>query len=200
LPANVEVATFQEHIPMLEDWAMLERLVTVATFDDGIRAALARNHLEAEGIDAVLNDELTVSTDWALSTAVGGIKLQVRPLQLERAEYLLAQLVAQRSDDEEVQFTTSAESAWELAEEREAELAERNPSNQIADRAFRAAVGGFLFFPLHFYVWWLLASLLESSEPVSRDRRWKVWAAAVFNLPLMVLITVGLAVVASIFR
>lgn len=175
---------------------MLERLVTVATFDDSVRAALAKNHLEAEGIAAVLNDELTVATDWSLSAAVGGIKLQVKPLHLERAEYLLAQLTESRDDD--VAFTTTEESARELAEERAAELEDLNPSNQLADRAFRAAVGGFLFFPLHFYVWWLLLSLLDAPEPVSRGRRWKVWMAVILNLPLLCAAGLALAIVAAL--
>src|SRR5436309_2737774 len=98
---------------------MLERLVTVATFDDTIRAALAKNHLEAAGIVSMLSDELTVGMDWALSTAVGGIKLQVAPIQVERAEYLLAALAAARLDDTpDVHFVTTAEGAHELAEDR----------------------------------------------------------------------------------
>jgi hypothetical protein len=164
---------------------MLDRLVTVATFDDSIRAALARNHLEAEGISVVLNDELTVATDWSLSTAVGGIKLQVPALQVEHAEYLLAVLAEARADVSDVHFTTTAETAHELAEEREAQREEENPSNQLADRAFRAAVGGFLFFPLHFYVWLLLLSLLGETERVSPNRRWKVWGAVFLNLPVI---------------
>ncbi len=161
---------------------MLERLVTVATFDDTVRAALAKNHLEAAGIAAVLNDELLVGTAWSLSTAVGGIKLQVTPLNVERAEYLLTQLADARDDD--VHFVPNAEVAQELAEEREAQREEQNPSNQLADRAFRAAIGGFLFFPLHFYVWWLLLGLCAARDSVSPARRKKVWAAALLNLPL----------------
>jgi hypothetical protein len=178
----------------LRDDPMLQRLVTVATFDDTVRAALAKNHLEAAGIVAVLNDELTVATGWALSTAVGGIKLQVAPLHVERAEYLLAELAEARDEEgAEVEFATSAETAQELAEERAAQREEQNPSNQLADRAWRAAVIGFLFWPLHFYVWWLLLALAASPEQLSRSRRWKVWAAAVLNLPLLVAVTLVLA-------
>jgi hypothetical protein len=155
---------------------MRKRLITVATFDDGIRAALAKNHLEASGIAAVLNDELTVTTGWALSGAVGGIKLQVTPLYLERAEHVLAQLSAHLNDDLDLSSTD---------EERAAAAEEDSPSNQLAERAFRTAVVGLLLWPLSLYVWWLLLSIMAESSQVSPGRRWKVWTAGLLTVPLM---------------
>jgi len=163
---------------------MLRRLITVATFDDGVRAALAKNHLEAAGISAVLCDELTVTTGWALSGAIGGIKLQVAPLQAERAEHLLAELAAAREGDD-VEFVTTGEAAQELAEERALEREEQSPGNQLADRALRAAALGLLLWPLQIYVWWLLLSLLTVPDPVSPGRRWKVWTAGLLSVPLV---------------
>jgi hypothetical protein len=180
---------------------MLDRLITVATFDDTIRAALAKNHLEAAGIAAVLSDELTVGTDWALSTAVGGIKLQVAPLYVERAEYLLSDLASLRAEPgDEVEFTTSAEDARALAEERAEQREEENLSNQLAERVWRAAVAGLIFWPLHLYVWWLMLELAASPERVSPGRRWKVAMAAVLNLPLLAVVALLLTVIAASTR
>jgi hypothetical protein len=176
---------------------MQEQLVTVATFDDSIRAALAKNRLDAEGIAAILYDELTVATDWGLSMAVGGIKLQVAPLDVERAEDVLSEIVAPA--EEEVSVPASPEAERERAEERQAERDEQNPSNQLADRAWRANIGGFLFFPLHLYAWLLLLSLLASPDRVSADRRWKVWGAAILNLPTFAAVIFASAFAASFF-
>ncbi len=54
------------------------RLVTVATFNNLLKAHLARSKLLSEGIDCFLADENVVRMDWFLSFCVGLIKLQVR--------------------------------------------------------------------------------------------------------------------------
>lgn len=70
--------------------------ITVATFDDMPSAHIALGRLAAEEIEATLADEHLVQTDWLYSLAVGGIKLQVRPQDAERARLVLA---ADYSDD-----------------------------------------------------------------------------------------------------
>lgn len=51
--------------------------ITVATFSLSTQAHLARLKLESEDIDCVIVDEHLITTNWLLSPAVGGIKLQV---------------------------------------------------------------------------------------------------------------------------
>jgi hypothetical protein len=46
---------------------------------------MAADSLRAAGIDAALADAETVSMDWLLSNAIGGIKVQVREEDAERA-------------------------------------------------------------------------------------------------------------------
>lgn len=77
--------------PMLAVPRPNEELVTIAAFDLLGRAHLARMVLEEEGIPVMLADENTVSTDWLLSNAVGGIKVQVYASDVERAKRLLAE-------------------------------------------------------------------------------------------------------------
>lgn len=63
----------------------LERLVTVETFSSPWQAQLARACLEAEGIHAVVADEHFFRLYGALSNTMGGVRLQVRPEDADRA-------------------------------------------------------------------------------------------------------------------
>jgi hypothetical protein len=63
---------------------------TVATFWQPPQAHVARLRLEQGDIPCVLFDENLIATDWFLANAVGGIKLQVRVVDAERARELLA--------------------------------------------------------------------------------------------------------------
>src|SRR5437868_2168085 len=124
---------------------MTERLVTVASFASPVEASLARNRLEEAGLWAVLTDELTVSMDWGLDNAVGGIKLQVAEPDAEAARSVLEAPVEDAADE--------PPAGPEDADEPEPVLTRRE---QDADRAFRGVLLGILFFPLQIYVFWLL--------------------------------------------
>jgi Putative prokaryotic signal transducing protein len=67
----------------------LERLVTLETFTTPWEAQIARARLEAEGIHSVIADENFVRLYWALSSALGGVKLQVRKEDAAQAAELL---------------------------------------------------------------------------------------------------------------
>lgn len=57
-------------------------LTTVATFREPWEAHMFRGRLEAEGIPAMIIYEHHIGACWPLSTALGGVKVQV-PRQLE---------------------------------------------------------------------------------------------------------------------
>ena len=57
----------------------LEKLVTIETFSSSWEAQLARACLEAEGIHSVIADEHFHRLYSALSSTLGGVRLQVRP-------------------------------------------------------------------------------------------------------------------------
>ncbi len=168
---------------------MSGELVTVATFNDPIEAAMARNYLEADGVRAFLLDEQTIATNWGLANAVGGIKLQVYSGTLEQAEFLLSQLGGDR-DEPPVASTAIAtpETAAELREEDEHEA----PKDQAVDRLFRVAVFGLVFWPLQLFARFLLLSLLGMDGPMSPGRRWKVWVSVLLNFPLIAVIVIPL--------
>lgn len=70
---------------MSEDWA------TVASFNQHHEAALAKSVLESVGIFCWLRDEHVVSLYGIAVLASGGIKLQVRPEDMEAAREALRQ-------------------------------------------------------------------------------------------------------------
>lgn len=84
----------------------LESLETVATFTFPWEAQLAKAALESEGIEATIADENLIRLYWAISNAIGGVKVQVRADDLERARELLAnreplsELYLVKDDDE----------------------------------------------------------------------------------------------------
>ena len=62
----------------------------IRSYDNYISANIVLQKLEAEGIQAYLQDENTVTIDPILSNAIGGIKLMVYESQVERVAELLA--------------------------------------------------------------------------------------------------------------
>lgn len=67
-------------------------LVTVATFNYPLEAHLHRAKLESERIDSIVVDEHMVHANWLYNIAVGGVKLQVRESDAERALAILGEI------------------------------------------------------------------------------------------------------------
>jgi ribosomal protein S27AE len=66
-----------------------DRFITVATFRYPVEAHLAKSKLESEGIEVYVADENIVAINWLYSNAVGGVKVQVREDEADRARALL---------------------------------------------------------------------------------------------------------------
>ena len=66
-------------------------LVTVATYTNPLEAHIVRGRLQAEGIEAYVAHEHHIWANWFLSTALGGVKLQVAPADAQRAREILRQ-------------------------------------------------------------------------------------------------------------
>ena len=169
---------------------MSDRLVTIATFQQPVEAAMAQNFLDGEGIASTLLDETTIATGWMLAGAIGGIKLQVSAKHVERAEFLLARIHENKDDDDLPPLDETAIATREIAEDLEAEREDRAPINQLTDKLFRSTVFGLIFWPLQFYAIYVMSEIHSCEGKVSPERRWKVWASVVLNVPLMALIVV----------
>lgn len=84
----------------LPDIRSSENLVTVARCSLPVEAYAIRLRLESAGIPVVLADEFTVTMDWLLSNAIGGVKVQVREDDLRQANQVLAEIERpERADD-----------------------------------------------------------------------------------------------------
>jgi tetratricopeptide (TPR) repeat protein len=69
--------------------ATTSELVTIATFSHPLQAHIARSRLEVEGIWAFVADESTVTANWFFSNYLGGIRLQVRSEDAQKASEIL---------------------------------------------------------------------------------------------------------------
>lgn len=67
----------------------MNNFITVAIFQYPHEAYVIKGRLESEGIEVFLQDELTVQTYNFISNAVGGIKLQVKESDIEKATSIL---------------------------------------------------------------------------------------------------------------
>lgn len=65
------------------------KFVLLYSFDDYVSAHIAMGRLKEEYINCYLQDEYSVTIDPFLSNAIGGIKLMVSEVQLERAQEIL---------------------------------------------------------------------------------------------------------------
>jgi hypothetical protein len=159
-----------------------EQLVTVARFAEPVKANLAKNCLEAEGIPAFLADEITVGMAWQLSNALGDIKLQVAEQDAERARMALAELPGADAGEPEEAVEGAEPQAAEADDEAEEP---RSVREETADRAVLAALIGLLVIPLQLYVFWLLLKVFVSDEPLGPKHRRNAILAAVINLPIV---------------
>ncbi len=69
---------------------MEKSLETIATFSFAPEMGLVRSKLESEGIECFVKDELTSQT--YIQSAVGGMKLQVRSEDADRAREIVHQM------------------------------------------------------------------------------------------------------------
>ena len=67
----------------------MDQFVTIRTFTYAMDLAVIRGKLESEGIECFAQDEMMAQTNPLYSNAIGGIKLQVRRSDAERATEVL---------------------------------------------------------------------------------------------------------------
>jgi hypothetical protein len=85
---------------------MSNSLITVATFSQPIEGHLVRARLETEGIPCFLADAHTISANWFYSNAIGGVKLQVRAADAQRARVLVEEeLERHQSERDDIDWT-----------------------------------------------------------------------------------------------
>jgi hypothetical protein len=200
------------HDPYFDPPETTDELVTVSTYDDAVSASVALNYVKEAGLHAVLADANTVTMDWLLSNAIGGIKLQVSPKDAETA----ARLIEEHERISAAQATATAAFAGEPAEainvheaaveslaalptaadidespndSDEPDLAEEPPPSQRERdslRALRGALLAILFPPLALYVLYVVIKVYVSEEPLAPRYRHLAYAAGIINMTVLV--------------
>ena len=143
---------------------MSVNLVTIATFENSTIANIVKRSLETDGITVFLADEMIVDAAWYLSTAIGGVRIQVPEKQVKRAISSLSRFQTLPRGGGDNDF---AKVSW---------------ADRTVDRMFRVAVISLFFLPLFPYSTWLLARLLISRRRVSQDRHLKLTIAIIMNI------------------
>jgi len=165
--------------------------VTVARFNSTAEAQLALNRLQAEGVRGDVTDGLVVDTDWALTTALGAVKLQVPALDAARAAIVLSE----RFPPDELE--EAARATLEPGDTVDEPEVPPNSREANAERAYKAGVIGLLFFPLELYAFWLVLKVFVSDEPLRSEFRRKAWFGALFAVPATLLMCVLLRALLS---
>lgn len=79
---------------------MEQEFFTIGAFEYVADVQIIRAKLESEGIPVFLRDEYTLNTDPLISSAIGGVKLQVYSRDRERALFIYNELRAYAVDNE----------------------------------------------------------------------------------------------------
>jgi hypothetical protein len=184
------------------------RLVTIATFDQAAQARLAQNALQEAGIQAAVSDEAIVAMDWLLSNAVGGIKVQVREEDAERAVAVLERDLGPGADGEmdEEQLAAEAEAARAdeagapasatpaaVATAEEAPPVAPGSREDYARRLFFAAWIGLAFPPFAFYALYLFLNAAFGEGELTPRGRYNLFVGGLVMAPWPLLVLLMIA-------
>ena len=167
---------------MLEDLPSEDTgVVTLSTAPDVAAARLTQGLLQSAGIDCFLPDEKLLSQASSLGIIVGGLRVQVRAADRERAQAMLEDYRATDGLADDDQRTADPKAVAE--------------SERLAQRALRVAILGFILWPLpHPFALALALSALARRDLVGHARRQAYVAAVVSLLALVVFVVLLLFV------
>jgi hypothetical protein len=189
---------------------MSDRLVKLTSFGTVEEAHLAKNALEAEGIQAFLDGEATAGNLWHIGGAIGGIKLLVPEDEIPRAQRVLGGDDDDEEEEPDTRLTVKPpEGARPEPETRitnvrpepgneadddlrdecdDDEDWEPDPGEAMASRAFKAAFLALFLPPLAFYSIWVLLGLWSWDGKLSDASQRKVTWAVVFNAVVLLIL------------
>jgi hypothetical protein len=159
---------------------MSRSLVTIGHYWNSVDARLARIHLEAAGIDSVLQNENSVTTNWLeVANASRGVQLQVAEADVDAAMRVL-QEKAPASDEigneweSEPAAPEGGGPAVSLGDhvdpgdepDDDPGYAPLNRREQCIQRAYIAAMLGILFLPLEFFALYQMVPAAFMKEPL----------------------------------
>ena len=121
-----------------------EEIVTLVRFGELPAAQLLRGRLESEGIECMIPDEIMATQTWHLTRAIGGVRVQVRKTDLERAKQILDQ--PGLADDARLAASAENQLAAEVGEDVSASDGSKDddgsisPGDRAAYRSMRVAL------------------------------------------------------------
>lgn len=68
------------------------KLITLRTFDNPINAHILKSRLESEGVECFLFDENISTLNLIYAAAVGGVKLNIKSIDIEKANSILSEV------------------------------------------------------------------------------------------------------------
>ncbi len=131
---------------------------------------MARAQVDGAGMACSLADENTVTMDWTLCNAVGGVKLMVALEDLDRARAVLAEKHAPEPGAEAMDA-----------------MPERSAREDMAQSAWRAAVLGCLFSPVSLYALWLALRTVTGDGPLGAKGKRQLSLAFILIIPPLVI-------------
>lgn|GEM_PF-948686 len=141
-------------------------VVTLVRLGELTAAQLLRGRLDSEGIACFLPDEIMATQTWHLQSAIGGVRVQVRQADLERAKEILAEpgvadLVAQADAGQDAAAREPAKPAGD----GEPDDGTISVGDRAAFRALRVAlVSLWLMGLVHPYSLWLSIQALGRDD------------------------------------
>ncbi len=176
---------------------MSYNLKTVARFENSGAANIAKNVLTEEGIAAFLASEAVVTALWHEGIAFGGIKLQVKEEDVDRAK----QLLADRNGEEDQTFEAEAFYDADVIDSDDVEATDLEPEptepEQDTIRAIRAAVIGLLVPPVQLVASYYLAKLFCNPQPLQARYQTYFYIAVAINLFAILAIALYLRMIVS---
>jgi len=163
-------------------------LVTLTHCDQLIAAQLLCGRLDAEGIECFIPDEHVANQTWHLSRAIGGIRVQVRQSDLERAQLVLAEPAVEGAAD----ATEKPKPNGAHVEDDET----IGPGDRAAYRAMRVAlVSLWLMGLIHPYSLFLAVRALGRQDVTGwgKRRAWIAVAVSILGCGWMTLVILKLA-------
>jgi hypothetical protein len=144
-------------------------------------ANLARNRLRDAGIPAEIADDITVDMDWGLNLAIGMVKVLVPGDCADEARAVIADKVS------DVELEYSADKTCDQPEPDEPLDQPPNEREANAERAYRGAFLGVLFWPFQFYILWVLIKIFVADACMRPRYRRQALVAFAFSLPFIVI-------------
>jgi hypothetical protein len=159
-----------------------EEIVTLVRLGELPAAQLLCGRLESEGVESFIPDEIIATQAWHLNRAIGGIRVQVHQVDLERAK----QILEQPGLAEDAALAASAENSavrapGELAGRAKDDSIDRDdkeddgsisPGDRAAYRSMRVAlVSLWLMGLVHPYSLFLAVGALRRKDVTSWGRR-----------------------------